>query len=35
MCSSLDGSHNRAATSTVAIFDQAMRSLPIGSSRSL
>ena len=28
MCSSLDGSHNRAATSTAAIFAQAMRSLP-------
>jgi hypothetical protein len=26
MCSSLDGSQNRAATSTVAIFDEAMRS---------
>ena len=28
MCSSLDGSHSRAATSTAAIFAQAMRSLP-------
>jgi hypothetical protein len=28
MCSSLDGSQNRAATSTAAIFAQAMRSAP-------
>src|SRR5271169_6904915 len=32
MCSSLDGSHSRAATSTAAIFSQATRSLPAGSS---
>ena len=30
MCSSLDGSHNRAVTSTAAIFAQATRSLPAG-----
>ena len=30
MCSSLDGSQSRAATSTAAIFAQAMRSLPAG-----
>jgi hypothetical protein len=33
MCSSLDGSHNRAVTSTAAIFAQATRSWPAGSSR--
>src|SRR5579871_904229 len=31
MCSSLDGSQNRAATSTAAIFAQEMRSRPAGS----
>jgi hypothetical protein len=30
MCSSLDGSHIRAITSTAAIFAQAMRSFPVG-----
>lgn len=34
MCSSLDGSQNRAATSTTAIFAQPMRSLPFGKRRS-
>ena len=33
MCSSLDGSHSRAVTSTAAIFAQATRSWPTGSSR--